>query len=120
LIPFSFEFLGQMTPKLKIFKKYFPIRFERTWIDVLWQNLVKIGNWKVAEKSSRIGNKIPVALNALGLTEAPFCSHCTAPVALQISRTSSPLDLRMRTKFSLDRLGFAEIIRDTECCSTWR
>jgi len=46
-----------MTPNRKYFWKFFPIRIEGTWIDVLWPNLVKIGHWEVAEKWSGLPHR---------------------------------------------------------------
>jgi len=40
---------GQMAPKGKFSK--IPIRFEGTWIYLLWLNLVKINHWKVDDIS---------------------------------------------------------------------
>jgi len=46
-----------MTPKVKKFRRCLSAFLDGTGIYISWPNLVKIGSWEVAEKSSGLPHK---------------------------------------------------------------
>ena len=92
----------------RYFRKCLLKFFEGTPICVSWPYLVKIGPWKVAEKSSGMDLTTKNSGSA-GLVRAPYFA-LTSAIARKILQALSHLELCMCTDFGTDRLRFAALI----------
>jgi len=100
LTDFWFQILGANDPQSKNFPKYISGFIDGICTYVSWPNLVKIGRWEVAERSSELPQK---NLALRGTRSSPYFAQ-NRPIAPKIPWTLSPLDLSTYTEFGPDRL----------------
>ena len=62
-----------MTPKVKKSRRCLSAFLDGTGIYISWPNLVKIGSWEVAEKSSGLPHKKNSGSSGLVRSSPPFC-----------------------------------------------